>query len=112
MPSALTARTADVSNLPSNGVVDGLDPLVSFAEEERYWEILRWLRRDEVQGGGTGLPADLGRFDLPRPVYSWGMYSFCNVLSPRQTWTRKWRKERRGVPWPPSPPCPVALTCF
>ena len=57
----------------SNGVVDGLDLLVSSAEEKLCWEILRGLRRDEVQGGGAGLPTDLGRFDLPRPVHSRGM---------------------------------------
>ena len=39
MPSALTALTADVGDVPSNGVVDGLDPLVSFVEEELCWEI-------------------------------------------------------------------------
>ena len=42
MPSsALTARTADVGNLPSNGVVDGPDPLVSFVKEELWREIVR-----------------------------------------------------------------------
>ena len=46
--SALTARLVDVGDLLSNGVVDGLEPLVSFVEEELCWEIPRWLRRDTV----------------------------------------------------------------
>ena len=39
--SVLTGWTADVVNLPSNGVVGGPDPLVSFVEEELWREILR-----------------------------------------------------------------------
>ena len=61
--------------------------------------------------GPGGLPADLGRFDLPRPVYFRRMYSFRDVRSPCRTWTGEWRRERRGAPRPPSPPCPVVLTC-
>ena len=109
--SALAAQTADAGHLPSNGVVDGLDPLMSFVEEKLCWEILRWLRRDNIQGGDAGLPADLGRFDLSRPLYSWGVHSSRDVRSPRQTWTGDWKRELRGTPWPPSPPCPVVLIC-
>ena len=65
-----------------NGVVDGLDPLVSFMKEKLCWKILRWLNWDKVHGGNVGLPADPGRFDLPRPVYSREMCSFHDVLSP------------------------------
>ena len=39
MPSALTALMVDVADLPSNGVGGGLNPLVSFMEEELCWEI-------------------------------------------------------------------------
>ena len=42
MSSVLTALTAGVGNLPLNGVVDRLDPLVSFADEELYWKIMWW----------------------------------------------------------------------
>ena len=89
---------ADVGNLPSNGVVDGLDPLVSFVEEKLCWKFLRWLNQDKVQGGNVGLPADPGRFDLPHPVHLRGMCSFRDVRSPRRTWTGEWRRERRGTP--------------
>ena len=72
-----------MSHLPPNDGVNGLDLLVSLMEEKLWWKILWWLNRNEVQGGDAELPADPGRFDLPRPVYSWGMYSFRNVRSPR-----------------------------
>ena len=95
-----------MGHLPSNGILDGLDPLVSFMEEKLCWKILRWLNRVEVQAGNVGLPANLGRFDLLRPLYLRGVYSFRGVRSPRQTWTGEWRRVWRGTPWPPSPPCP------
>ena len=91
--SALTVQTADLGDLPSNGVLDGLESCVSFTEEELFWEIMRCLRQGEVQGSGTGLPANLGRFDLPRPVYLRGMYSFRDVHLPCQTWTGEWRRK-------------------
>ena len=87
MPSTLTVWTADVGDLSLNGVVNGLDPFMSFTKEELCWEISRWLRQDEVKGGGMGLPANLGRFDLTRLFYLWGVYSFRNVRSTHQTWT-------------------------
>ena len=98
-------------HLSSDGIVDGLDLLVSFVEEKLCWKNLRWLNRDDFQGGDAGLPANPSRFDLPRSIYLRGMCSFRDLYSPCQTWTGEWRRERWGVPWTPPPSCRVVLTC-
>ena len=61
-----------MGHLSPNGVVDGLEPLMSFVEEKMCWKILQWLNLDKVQRGNEGLSANLGRFNLPPPVYSQG----------------------------------------
>jgi hypothetical protein len=99
--SALTTQTADGDYPLTNGIVDGMNLLVSPLEEERHWESLYCFKRDEVKGGGAG------RF---RAHFTCSVTWVCSC-SPRKTGTREQRREQMGTLWPPFLSYTVVSTC-